>query len=307
MQTSPSPAHPSVLAPRFLIGVDGGGTGTRARLQDAQGQTLGEGRAGPSGLSQGIAQAWHHVLQAVAHAFADAGLTPTPPADIALGLGLAGAIVPAQRQAFLAADPGYVACVLHSDAIALLVGAHRGRPGIIVAAGTGSVGAVHTAAGALREVGGWGFPVGDEGGGAWLGLHAMQAAQAAYDGRAAGGALTDAVLQRCGPDASSLLAWCANARQHAYAQVAPLVFDAAEAGDPVAEALLQAAADELARHVYALQPAQEPLLAVAVGGSIGLRLAERWPADLRARRVEPAGDSADGALHLLRKALGVVA
>ena len=215
MPTRPSPDHPNPVAPRFLIGVDGGGTGTRARLQDAQGRTLGHGRAGASGLSQGIAQAWHHVVQAVAQAFADAGLAPVAPAEIALGLGLAGAIVPAQRQAFLAADPGYAACVLHSDAITLLAGAHRGRPGIIVAAGTGSVGAVQTAAGALREVGGWGFPVGDEGSGAWLGLRAVQLAQAAFDGRAAGGGLTDAVLQRCGPDASSLLAWCANARQHA--------------------------------------------------------------------------------------------
>ncbi|MEY2653988.1 MAG: hypothetical protein RLZZ524_1016, partial [Pseudomonadota bacterium] len=57
----------------FLIGVDGGGTGTRARLCDAQGRVLGDGAAGPSALGQGVEQAWRHIGQAVEAAFGAAG------------------------------------------------------------------------------------------------------------------------------------------------------------------------------------------------------------------------------------------
>ena len=65
-----------------------------------------------------------------------------------------------------------------------LLGAHEGRPGAIVAAGTGSVGEALRRDGLRVAVGGWGFPVGDEGSGAWLGLRAMRETHRAIDGRA---------------------------------------------------------------------------------------------------------------------------
>ena len=166
------------MAVLYVAGVDGGGTGTRVRLQGWAGptpkraphRTLGQGEAGPSGLGQGAEPAWRHVMQALAAAFQHAGLPPSPPADIALGLGLAGAGVAAQRAAFLQADPGFALCVLDNDGVTQLLGAHGGAAGIVVAAGTGSVAAACDEAGHVRQCGGWGHPVGDEGSGAWLGL-----------------------------------------------------------------------------------------------------------------------------------------
>lgn len=295
---------------RLWVGVDGGGTGTRARLQDAAGRTLGQGEAGPSALSQGVEQAWLHVQQAVQAACADAGLPAAGPgrlADVALGLGLAGAGVPGQRQAFLAANPGYARCVLDNDGVTQLLGAFAGGPGIVVAAGTGSVATARLPDGTLRQAGGWGFPVGDEGSGAWLGLKAMQDTQAALDGRGPHGALTRAVLEAAGADAPALLAWCAQADARAYAGLAPLVFEAAESSRDIhARALLLAASSELECLVDALQAGAgtgaEPLPVVARGG-VGERLVPWWPELLRARVVAPLGDSCDGALHLLRSAL----
>lgn len=292
-----------MVAARFLAGVDGGGSRTRARLWDADGRRLGEAEAGPSGLSQGIEQAWRHVRQAVDGAFAAASLKPAAPGDIALGLGLAGAEVESLRRAFLAADPGYAATGLAGDVVALLAGAFGEQAGAVVAAGTGSVAAAQDEGGRYRIIGGWGFPVGDEGSGAWLGLRAMQAALAALDRRAPTGPLADALRRHCGGDDEAVQAWCLRANQHAYAQLAPFVFAASEAGDAQAEALLQAAANELARLVGALQREAGAPLAVVVAGSIGRRLWSRWPAALRSRVVEPAGDACDGALALLRAAL----
>ncbi len=294
---------PSERLPRYVAGIDGGGTGTRARLQSAAGLTLGTGRAGPSGLGQGVDQAWRHVRQALDAAFAAAGLAPAAPGDVALGLGLAGAGVAAQRAAFLQADPGYARCVLDNDGYTQLLGAHGGRPGIVVAAGTGSVAAALYADGSRRQAGGWGFPAGDEGSGAWLGLRAMQHAQAALDGRDPASQLSAAVMQQAGTDAPALLAWCAQAGPRRYAELAPLVFESAGRGDLPARALLHAAASELECLVQALQPSREPLPLVLCG-SIGERLLPLWPAALREQVVAAAGDGADGALRLVRAALG---
>jgi glucosamine kinase len=286
----------------FLVGVDGGGTGTRARLQDRQGHTLGFGSAGPSGLGQGVAQAWRHVERAVAAAFDAGGLQVAARDRIGLGLGLAGAGVPAQRASFLVSDPGYAVCLLETDAAAQLAGAHGGRPGLVVACGTGSVAAARYADGTTRQVGGWGFPVGDEGSGAWLGLRAMQIAHAVVDRRAESSPLAELIFDAVGRDPDALLAWCAGAGQAAYATLAPQVFAAAERGDANAVALLQTTADELARLVDALQLGQEPLPIVIVG-SVGERLGPYWSEAIRERVVPAAGDGADGALHLLRGVL----
>jgi len=147
----------SPLPTRFLLGLDGGGSGTRARLADAAGRTLAFGQAGPSGLSQGVGQAWLHVQQAVAAAFSAAGLPLAPPAECAIGLGLAGVHAPALAEAFRADDPGYAHLVLDTDAATLLAGAHGGSRVWISPAYTGSVGeaptkAEHTSVPPLCEV-----------------------------------------------------------------------------------------------------------------------------------------------------------
>lgn len=298
----PRPALPASVPP-YLIGADGGGTGTRVRLQSAAGHTLGSGSAGPSGLSQGVAQAWLHIEQAIGAAFADAGLALPPRAQVALGLALAGAERSINRDAFIAADPGYALCLLENDALGALRGAFAGGPGRVVAAGTGSVGAARWADGTLRLIGGWGFPIGDEGSGAWLGVRAMQLAQAVMDGRSPPGPLARAVWARCGHTPQALLDWSLNHGQHAYAQLAPLVFDLA-ASDTRAGQLLQAAADELARLAQALQPTGlTDGLPLVVAGSVGERLVPRLPAALQACLVPPAGDALDGALQRVRQAL----
>jgi glucosamine kinase len=285
---------------RFLVGIDGGGSGTRARLASMAGDALGFGSAGPSGLSQGIEQAWAHIQKAVEHAFADAGLAIAPPAQCAIGLGLAGAVVADRRAAFLRMAPAYGRLVLDSDAYTTVLGAHGGRAGIVVAAGTGSVAEALQRDGTRASVGGWGFPVGDEGSGAWLGLAAMRVAQCALDGRAPFGALARAVLEVAGPTRDAVLSWCGSAGQHAYAQLAPLVFQA-EGSDPLAAELLAGAARELELHALALDPQGE--LPVVMAGSIGRRLEPRLSPPLRARCVAAAGDAADGALLMIRQAL----
>lgn len=299
-------SHPAtLLSPRakssaYVIGVDGGGTGTRARLARADGTRLGDGEAGPSGLGQGIDQAWTHVRQAIDAAFRAAGLEPALPPECAVGLGLAGVELTPLRQRFLRAAPDYAALTLDTDAHTAVLGAHAGRPGVVVAAGTGSVGEAIHPDGRRVTAGGWGFAIGDEGSGAWLGLRAMRLVHRALDGRADAGPLARTLMARCGADRETLLSWAGHASQHAHAALAPLVFDHEEI-DPAAAALIADAVDALEELAAALDP--DASLPLVIAGSLGRRLEPRLSARTRARCVAPAGDAADGALALIRLTL----
>lgn len=280
---------------RYAIGVDGGGSGTRARLCRGDGQVLGEGQAGPSALGQGAAAAWRNIDAAIRQAL-PATLDEAFRAECALGLGLSGAENPGWVADFHAAAPRWGQFRLVSDGEAGVLGAFAGRPGAIVSVGTGSVGVARSTDGRSTVVGGWGWQLGDEAGGAWLGCEAMRLAQHASDGREPAGALAQAVSRRCGDTRHALLDWCAASGQAEFAALAPLVF-AHEAADPAAAVLLQRAVQAVEHIIVTLDPTGQ--LPLVLAGSIGLRLMPRLRADLRARYVRAAGDACDGALHLL--------
>jgi glucosamine kinase len=286
------------MAALYLIGIDGGGSSTRARLTDGAGRVLGQGSAGPSGLSLGVEAAWAQIDLAIGRCLASAGLPGAAARECALGLGLAGANFKKQAQEFLGRAAHFAHLALETDGGAALLGAFSGKPGVVVVAGTGSVGEALRRDGSRASVGGWGFPVGDEGSGAWLGLGAVRAAQWALDGRAPRGALAEAVYGSIGAESEAILQWCAQAGQGAYAQLAPQVFAAADA-DPAAAALLGAAAGSICEMADALDPSGQ--LPVALCGSIGQQLAPRLPARLAIRLRKPEGDAVDGALLLARR------
>jgi len=287
---------PTATPLRYAIGVDGGGTGTRVRLCRIDGQVLGEGQAGPSALGQGALAAWQNIEVAIQQALGPTTLNEGIRAECALGLGLSGAENPGWVADFQANAPRWGQLRLVSDGEAAVLGAFAGQPGAIVSVGTGSVGVVRSAEGRSTVVGGWGWLLGDEAGGAWLGCKAMRLAQHASDGREPTGALAQAVSQACGATRHALLDWCATSGQAEFAALAPLVF-AHEAADPAAAALLQRAVQAVEHIIVTLDPTGR--LPLVIAGSIGLRLMPRLRAELRARCVRAAGDACDGALHLL--------
>ncbi|MES2742173.1 MAG: BadF/BadG/BcrA/BcrD ATPase family protein [Pseudomonadota bacterium] len=282
----------------YLIGVDGGGSGTRVRLARADGSELAAGHGGPSGLAHGIDPAWHAVEHAIEHAFYAAALAKPARAAMAIGLGLAGVHNKQWAASFIGSQPGYAAVALESDAFTTLLGAHRGQPGAIVAIGTGSVGEVLDRAGGRREVGGWGFPSGDEAGGAWIGLRALGHIQQVQDGRAAANPFADAVIAACGGTRDAIQVWLAGANQTAYAQLARLVLEHGP-GNPVAHAILTEAGSQVGLIAHALDPAAE--LPLALCGGLAEPLRAYLPEALLGRLVTPHGDSAAGALGLIAR------
>jgi glucosamine kinase len=305
MFTDPAPSTTRASGQHLIsyhIGVDGGGTGTRVRLAHADGRLLGEGQSGPSSLAQGIVQAWTQIrlaIDAAIHASSLKGLELPEPGNTSLGLGLAGANVSVLHQQFVQTNPGYQKLQLETDAYTSLVGAHAGQPGAMLAIGTGSVGlALHTD-GRRIGVGGWGFPSGDDGSGAVLGLRALNLAQRVLDGMVPACPLADAVIAATGSSPQAVLDWSCSAGQQRFATLAPLVFECADR-DPRAAALLDYAVHTMEDMARALDPGQ--VLPLVFLGSLGKRLATQMSASIQQRMVSPQGDAMDGALALCQNA-----
>ena len=286
--------------PLYLIGVDGGGTQTRLIVANALGQELARGQAGPSGLINGAQVAWDAVLSALQNAFDKLNLPLPDWAQMAIGLGLAGVHNKQWAAQFLAKNPGFKNILLDTDAYTTLLGAHGGKPGVIIAIGTGSVGEALLADGSRVEVGGWGFPTGDEASGAWLGIAAINHLQHSLDGRAVASDFSAALLQHCGGDRDAVFNWLADARQQIYAQLAPLVVQFAAQKNPAALQIMQAAAQQVTKIANACDPSNT--LPIALCGGLAQAFYDYLPSALSPRIVKAQSDAAKGALLLAKNA-----
>jgi glucosamine kinase len=282
----------------FFLGVDGGGTGCRARIEDVAGNVVGQGLSGPATTRLGIAEAWVSIERAFRAAAAEAGLGPDDLARTHAGVGLAGISRPGALEELHAVPHPFAALRFISDGTAACLGAHSGRDGAIVIAGTGSVGLGFVNGHELR-VGGYGFPVSDEGSGADLGLKVIQLALCAFDGRHVQSALLAEVMDRFQGRPTNVIAWMDHATATDYATLAPMVLRHADQGDPAGRRIVQSAAEQIDGLVRALLDKGAPLVTL-LGGLSGP--IEPWLAPDVRRRLKPAdGDAVSGAIILARR------
>jgi glucosamine kinase len=288
------------MTPRYplFIGVDGGGTGCRARIEDADGRKLGAGSAGPAAVRLGIDRSLAEVEAACRAAAVDAGLPPSSLADMDAGVGLAGIGRRGVVDEIYARPQPFRSVIYVNDATAACIGAHGGRDGGIVIVGTGSAGFAMVR-GREVKVGGYGFPVSDEGSGADLGLRAIRLALRAHDGRVAPTRLTSDVMERFDGDPFAVVAWMDHATATDYARLAPLVMRHADAGDAVGRRVVRAAAAQVDAMVRRLIESGAPRIALAGGLASSM---EPWLApDVRRRLCPVEGDAMAGGLLLARR------
>ena len=153
------------------------------------------GRAGPANVRLGVDEAIRQVLEASRRCLAQASSLDSH--RIVACLALAGATEPIELEA-ARTSLSVPARVVTTDAHAACVGAHRGEDGGVIIVGTGTVAwAVRRA---HHRVGGWGFPISDEGSGAWLGCELARRVFWAHDGRVPWTGLLTAAFERFGCD-----------------------------------------------------------------------------------------------------------
>jgi glucosamine kinase len=241
------------------------------------------------------------------------------PASVAL-VGAAGAgRVPEQRELADAITAAGVAerVDVRSDIEIALVAAFGDSSGILINAGTGSIAYARAQDGRLHRAGGYGWQLGDEGGGYWLGRRALGAAARSNDGLEESSTLLERLLVALGLQTfDDLIRWTATATPAQVAALAPHVLNAAREGETVAQRIVADAAVELSQLVRVLMrhfASAEPIKMATTGGLLrpgspllaALRL--NLAADLPRARLSDGGGTVDapvGALRLAAQLLG---
>lgn len=292
-----------------VLTFDVGKTGCRAALWTGGVRAAEAAGPGPVGLAG--ADGTRAALAAMSATAADVAGNAVPPAAVVAGL--AGLLSAPQQAAPLLAGlaarfPG-ARVVVTSDAVTSHAGALSGRPGVVLAAGTGTSAVGLGADGVLHLVDGWGYLLGDAGSGYAIGRAGIDAALREDDGRGGSAALLRRLAARWGvPRDVPRLVHGAENPARVVAGFARDVFDAAREGDDGALRICASAAAELAGSTAAAARraglGASPVVAVA-GGLLGAgavladpfdrALAERLPG---AVRQDPDDDALAGA-HLL--------
>jgi N-acetylglucosamine kinase-like BadF-type ATPase len=241
--------------PGRLLGIDAGGSGTRAVVLEA-----GEVTPQPDGppmnalLTTGFTEQLQHIIAAA---------DPT-----AAGIGLPGVHQTGQAHELGQALTRRAGCPVHvtGDADTARCGAFAGAPGIVVIAGTGSA-ALGWDGERFARAGGHGFLLGDEGSGYWIGREAVRAALR-WEDHAGGSELIHRTVTRATGSGLDALIREVNAHpadRSRLAVLAPAV-TAIAGGDPEAERIVRCAAEHLAALAESIRRRLGPLPVAGAGG-----------------------------------------
>jgi len=256
-----------------VLGIDAGGTKTVCLLADAHGRIIAEARGRGANLQVSgeleVEKVLHEVMDAV---LTDAVLTDATLTDTALTVAAPTNTAPQDRDIRPAAvclgiagvdrprDAGTVRAIMRrigfkttalivNDALVALTAGVGDGPGVVIVAGTGSIAYGRDARGRAARAGGWGYLLGDEGGGYWIGRAALTAVVRAYDGRGPATTMTDLVLahlQLATPAELVRAIYDDSLHAQTIAGFARVVEAAFDRGDALAADILQRAANELA-------------------------------------------------------------
>lgn len=292
--------------PVTVVG-DGGASGSRYAIFDAQGLRIAQTQGKPASLSLGAAAACEAVCEAIKALGQQAYDNPEWLPE-RLMLGLAGSEQLKQKQHFISLLPKSLRCRIVTDGYAHLQGVTAGTPGICLSLGTGTVVHWHDDNEKQGMGGGWGFPVGDEASGAWLGralvnawLWVIDANQSTVKdvSRSSGNPLPGRQLitsleNRIGKNRSDIQQWTINAASTDYASLVDLLVSATANNDSFAITLQTQGTEECLR-LIALCP---PELPVYVTGGLTPFYQSNLETHLGVRLRAAKGDALDG-LQLL--------
>ena len=230
-----------------VLGIDVGGTKTVCLLANGDGTILARAREAGANL-QGVGEL---ALEKVLHGVMETALAGQRVTPSAICLGIAGVDrVTDQNVVYgIMERIGYKATILIvNDALIALQAGIGDAPGIVVVSGTGSIAYGRNARGEAARAGGWGYVLGDEGSGYWIGRQALRAVVRHADGRGRKTSLTPLLLGHFGlTDPTELIhrVYHEDLAPNAIAALGRYVQQAREGGDVVAGVILDQAAEEL--------------------------------------------------------------
>jgi N-acetylglucosamine kinase-like BadF-type ATPase len=233
----------------YVLGIDAGGTKTVCYLADADGTIVGEGRGSGANLQAHgeleVEKVLHSIIE---QAVGDRSIVPA-----ASCVGIAGVDRAEDDRIVrgLMRRLGFRSHLLVvNDALIALVAGVGDEPGVVIIAGTGSIAYGVNADRQAARAGGWGYVLGDEGSGFWIGREALMAVVREADGRGPRTRLTSLVLEHFTLDQVSGLVhqvYDRGLHRQSVAALGPVVERARSEGDVVAGEILRQASEELTR------------------------------------------------------------
>ncbi len=282
----------------YFVGIDGGGTSCRARIKDAQGNFVGEAKTGSANIMLGAEIALASIIESISLAADQGGLSQHDFSSMHVGLALAGAEHKASWQAFMSLSHPFASMTLNTDAYGACLGAHNGKDGAIMIAGTGSCG-IYLKGLEQHVVGGREFPISDQGSGAMMGLRLIQQVLLAQDGIRANTPLAQHVMQHFENDVDNVVAWSKQALPRDYGQFSPEIFQYAQQGDELAIEMLKQTASDIEMFLVALNKCGATRICLM--GSIAERILHWLSPPVQQWIVTPQFDAIEGALMFAGK------
>ncbi len=258
---------------RFFIGIDGGGTSSRLLACDVEGNVIGRSIGKSTNIESNPALVVKNNLEELVHAFLSTSAC-TMNDCLGICIGTAGVdtkktLQEMERIIGLLSFP----CPVHvtNDAEIALAAQTRGKPGILLISGTGSIGYAINEHGQNARVGGYGYLIGDEGSSYWLSRKAITAALRGYDGTGGETVLLPMILDALKLQyIEDVLDFVYQGNKSDIAALAPLVIKALQEGDLVARGIVEDASRHLAGMATALahklSMEQKPYPLVFAGG-----------------------------------------
>ncbi len=283
----------------YYLGIDGGGTKCKARLEDSEGNFLSEAISGPANPVLGIELTIQSIMDSVSQAIRKAGLHDKVLSHTYAVLGLAGVNLPSYLTAMEQWQHPFAKRSITTDLHIACVGAHDGERGGVIIAGTG-FNAGSTAKDEYFEIGGHGFVLGDSGSGARLGLLAVRKTLEYLDGLIQTSPLFTAILQKleC-KEATEVVEKTIRETPGFYGQFAPIVFYYANKGDAQAIEIVKQVADYIS--LIAKRLLQDETLKLSMIGGIAEPIQPWLEKDIKTRIKAPLKTPEMGAIILARQ------
>lgn len=281
-----------------LLLIDGGGSGARARLSTIDGNVLATDEGGPANLSTDFEAASLNLHALAQSVYQKAGRSTSLWQQDYAYVALAGAGASTKKQDLITSF-GFKKMQLATDIdVTLAAALGTEQDGLVAMLGTGSF-FVWRKNGQVRRVGGWGFILGDECGGAWLGRELLRATIHAYDGVGPKSELTDQMLEKFNGTPKAMVPFAREAHAADFAKFAPLLVAAYENNDEVAVRIFDRA---VAMLCTTLGPAADiPAQHLCFLGGLGPNYQKLVPAAYQAICHPAKGAALDGAFWLAQK------
>lgn len=229
----------------LFVGIDGGGTKCKAVIVDGENNILGVGVAGPANPLYSFEQTTTSITQSVQIALQEAKLKGSIISSLVAGIGLAGVNLPSLMTQMQQWFHPFKQMSLTTDLNIACIGAHDGNAGAIFISGTGSCG-YSSAAEKQLMIGGYGFPYGDQGSGAWVGQQVVTKVICSLDGMLINSIMNSKLLKHLHCNNSLDIVEKVNRKSASFfAELAYIAFDSATIDDRLALTIINEGAQYL--------------------------------------------------------------